>query len=73
MCAVSLYKAREWRREERLGGGRGRETEGDIRGPEKERNRSHIRNISHIRNTARKPKRIKIHVHVDINKGMNKQ
>lgn len=42
--AVSLHKAREWRKEERFDGGR-RETEAVIRGPAEERNISHIRNI----------------------------
>lgn len=41
VCAVSLYKVRGWRSEKRFGRGRGRETEGDIRGPEKERNMSY--------------------------------
>lgn len=55
-----------WRREGKRNGG--------IRGPEKERNIGHVRNISHIRNIVRKPKRMKIYVHVDIiNKGMNKE
>lgn len=41
---------------------------------EEERNKSKIRNTSNKRNIARKTKRIKMHVHVEIiNKGTNKQ
>lgn len=60
MCVLSPQIKRE------NGGGKGSETEEDVTGAGKERNRSNVRNTSNKRNIVRKTKRMKMHVHVEI-------